>query len=212
MPQYADPDTVRARSGVEPDDITAIKNADDPDTAFNELLGELNERASDAINRVTGRDFVFHEGDTFVGDGSGRRTMRLPGYPIVELEQVTVRDKQLEDDEVRIKPATDGFAGSADAPENAGVIERRLGVFPDAWNGVEVTYSWGYQEPPRAVVDVAEELVIEALQAAAHADNASGADSYSMDGFSISFSEPLSMRPSEEQRAALQPFERVSIG
>jgi len=108
---------------------------------------------------------------------------------------------------VRDNPARDG--------ENSGILELKSGIFPDQWNNVEVSYTWGYSTAPGAVREVTEQLVIDALRSAAGNSKGAkgGATSYSMDGFSVTFDTDLKATIgalSPEQRQQLDDHRRLA--
>lgn len=214
MSNYADPQRVRERSGVEPSDLD-LEDRDGDGTVdeadLDALIAELNGLASETVAGYCMRDFGHHTGYTETLDGNDRQSIRLRGYPVISVTSVQVGDGTLDSADYRVKKDSPAWAG-----ENAGILERKGAVFPSGWDNVEVTYDWGYKSPPGAVVSVAEDLVVDALRAAvANKKGAkSGVQSYSMDGFSVSFSESLQSTTGKltpEQKAQLDDYRRVII-
>jgi hypothetical protein len=203
MGSYADATTVKQRSGVDADDLGLT------DSELDALLADLNSQASESIEDYCQRDFEQHTDDTAALDGNGRDAIRLPGYPVTSIASVEVGENNpttLDADDYRVRddPAFPG--------ENGGVLERRRAVWPRGWENVQVTYTWGYSSPPGAVERVADDLVIEALQAAAKDTKGKGATSLSLDGFSVSFPDGgLRMDLDESQRATLDDHKRVVV-
>lgn len=214
MPTYADTTRVRERSGVAPSDLDLEDRDTDADVDEDDLdilIGELNELASETIDDYCQRDFEQHTAYTETLDGNGRQSIRLTGYPVISVDTVKVGDSALDASDFRVKEDSPAWVG-----ENAGILERKGARFPDGWENVEVTYDWGYATPPGSVRNVAEELVVDALRAAvANKKGAKGgAQSYSMDGFSVSFSESLSKtvgQLNESQKEQLKAHRRVII-
>lgn len=197
---------------MQPADLSLTDRDSDSDVDgddLDQLIAELNEQASSTIDEYTDRTFT-ETTETIAIDGNGRYSIRLPGYPVQSIDSVTVGDRTLGSDEYRVKPsqARDGH--------NSGILERKGAVWPDGWENVEITYTWGYTTPPGTVTSVAEELVVDALRAAAANEKGakSGVQSYSLDGYSVSFSESLTSTVgtlSPEQKGQLDDLKRVAI-
>lgn len=204
MGSYADATTVKQRSGVDADDLGLT------DSEFDALIAELNGQASETIEDYCQRDFEHHADDTVELDGNGRDAIRLPGYPVQSIASVAVGENNpttvdADDYRVRDDPAFPG--------ENGGVLERRRAVWPQGWENLHVTYTWGYSETPGSVARVADDLVVETLQAAAKDAKGKGATNLSLDGFSVSFPEGgLRMDLDAQQRETLDDHKRVVVG
>lgn len=202
MPSFADPSRVKERAAVSEDDV----ETDDLD----ELIDALNEQASGTISDFCGRDFT-ETTETIEIDGNGHDSIRLPGYPVVDVESVSIGGDEIDADTYRITRPP-----GRDADENSGILERKAYLWPEGWENLEISYTWGYEEPPQTVVQIAEELVVDALRAAAANKKGakSGVQSYSMDGFSVSFDESLTSLVGQltpEQKEQLQEYKRVPI-
>lgn len=208
MGSYADPTTVKQRSGVDAADLGLTS------TKFDALISTLNGQASEAIDDYCRRDFELHDGGgtgvTDAIDGNGRESIRLPGYPVRSIDSVVLGESQtttLDASDYRVKSAP------AQPDENAGILERRRAIWPDGWENVEVTYTWGYSSPPGPVERIADDLVVAALQAAAKSEKVQGASSMSLDGFSVSFDgDALRMDLDELQQATLDDYRRAVVG
>jgi len=204
MGSYADATTVKHRSGVDAGDLGLTDNE------FDALIADLNDQASSTIEAYCQRDFEQHADDTVALDGNGRDAIRLPGYPVTSIASVAVGENNpttLDSSEYRVRDSA-AFPG-----DNGGVLERKHAVWPEGWENVDVTYTWGYASPPGAVERVADDLVIEALQAGAKDAKGKGATSLSLDGFSVSFPEGgLRMDLDESQRSTLDDHKRVVVG
>lgn len=199
--RYADSERAAFRASADADSL-GFEN----ETDFADLVDGLNELASKAVAGFCGRHFNHVENDTVAIDGNGRRSIRLPGYPVIDVGSVTVNGREVDPDSYRVKDA------EALSTSNGGVLERRHNVWPDGWRNVEVTYSWGYKEPPAPVVDATETLVIDALEQALNAQNAEGAvDTFSLEGFNVSFAEPIRFSVDGERFPNLKRYGRVGV-
>lgn len=204
---YADPQTVKQLSGISPSDIENVANS----TELDNLISRLNDRVKSRIDEYCGRDFEFHGSETVKVDGNGRTELSLRRHaagdglyqPIVNLSSVSVGGSTLDASDYRIKPQPNSLPN-----RNAGIIERKHARWPEGWENIEVTLDWGYQSPPEEIKSVAESMVKEALLDAAQASKSSGAESISMDGYSVSFSERIGL--SENQKERLAPFRRLA--
>lgn len=206
-PRYADSDRAARRAdadaatlGFEGTDTTS------PEEEFSAFVDRLNELASKAVVDFCDRRFDHFQGVEESIDGNGRQSIRLPNYPVTSVSSVTVNGTTLDPSDYRV-------AKSASREDNnAGVLERRAAVWPEGWENVTVVYSWGYEEPPGAVVDAAETLVIDALEQILNSQNASGAvDSFSLEGFNVSFANPLRFDVSAERFPNLKRYQHVGV-
>lgn len=205
---YGDSTVIKQRSGIEASDIGNVSNSSELDT----LISNLNDRAKSLIDEHCQRDFDEHTGETVKADGNGRNELSLPQYaagdglyyPIINLSSVSLNGNPLDASDYRIKPQPNALSN-----RNAGVIERKRAIWPEGWENIEVTLDWGYQSPPEEVKSIAESLVVDQLLDAAQAEQGSGATSISMDGFSVSFSERMTLN--EEQKQRLGRFRRVIV-
>jgi hypothetical protein len=205
---YADPQTVKELSGISASDLGNVSSS----TELDNLISRLNDRAKSLIDEHCQRDFELYSGETVKVDGNGRTELSLPQYaagdglyyPIIELADVSLNGSSLDASDYRIKPQPNALPD-----RNAGIIERKRARWPNGWENIEVTLDWGYSTPPDEVKSIAETLIVDQLLDAAQADKGSGADSISMDGFSVSFSER--MRLNEEHKQRLGRFRRVIV-
>lgn len=213
MVSYADVRRVKERSGIGADDLALTDRTGDGNVTeddLDELIGELGEQASDTVDRYCRRTFTKTT-ETVAVDGTGRRSLRLPGYPVISISSVTVGDDDLAADEYRIRDDD-----STLPDDNSGILERKSGTFPDRWENVEISYTWGYETTPPSVVSVAEELVISALRSAAAGTSGAqkGAQSFSMDGFSVTFDDSVHSligQLTPEQKEQLDDHRRVVV-
>ena len=191
--RYGSVTRVKQRSGVEWDDLPAVDAAD-----LDDMIESFLQTASGYIERHVARTFDAHTIiETY--DGNGRRMITLRNFPVAELIHVVVNGQVLDPDKYRLM----GVAGYT--RDNSGIIERiDGGTFPTGWNNIEVKYTWGYVEPPRAVEDVAEEMAIDMLQSAVNAYKTGGLDSMNIEGFQTKFTD---RRPlTEDQKDRLKPY------
>lgn len=173
MSAYGDVTRTLTRSGITYADLGLADEA-----ALTSLAADLIKQASETVDLYCGRDFALHEDVAERYDGSGRRRLRLRGWPIVSVASVEVGGTPLTQDlEYEIVPAP-------------GILERIDGlVWPAGLRNVSVVYSHGYVSPPAAIVSVVEDLVVGALTHAARNRATKGASSMSMDGYSVAYSE-----------------------
>lgn len=204
---YGDPTVIKQTSGISANDLGNVSNASELDT----LISNLNDRAKSLIDEYTGRDFEYHQNETATLDGNGRREISLRRnatenglfFPIISIAEVRQNGSALASDNYRIKPQPNSLPN-----RNAGILERRRAIWPEGWENIEIDLDWGFQSPPEEVKSITESLVVDQLLNAAQAEKSNGAESVSMDGFSVSFSKR--MRLNEEHRARLQPFKIIA--
>lgn len=173
MSAYGDVTRTLTRSGITYADLGLADEA-----ALTSLAADLIEQASDIIDTYCERDFALHEDVAERYDGSGRRRLRLKGWPIVSVASVEVGGTPLTQDlEYEIVPAP-------------GILERVDGaVWPPGRRNISVVYTYGFTTPPAAIVSIVEDLVVGALTHAARNRATKGASSMSMDGYSVAYSE-----------------------
>ena len=173
MSAYGDAARIVTRSGITYADLGLTDEA-----ALASLAEDLVEQASDIIDTCCGRDFALYSAVTERRDGTGRRRLRLKGWPVTAVTSVTIDGTALTEDveyEVAAGP---------------GILERIDGIlWPVGTRNVSITYSHGYATPPPAIVGIVEDLVAGALTHAARNHVVKGASSMSMDGYSVAYSE-----------------------
>lgn len=201
--RYADVQVVLKRCGV-----TAADAGLADDDALKILIGDLNDRASAAIEDYCRRDFIEHANQVEKYDGTDDAFLDLRGWPIISITSVTA-------DGVALVAGTDyrqrpGRAGG----EAPGILEKPAGqTWAKNWDRYVVTYSWGYASPPLDVKRIAEDVVVRGLQAIKHAREATGASSVSMDGFSTTYdSARLAGELLDEDRAVLAKWRFHKVG
>ena len=173
MSAYGDVTRTLTRSGITYADLGLESEA-----ALASLTNDLIEQASSIVDQHCGRDFALHKDVAERYDGSGRRRLRLKGWPIISVTSVAVGGTAL----------TEGL--EYEAVPDPGILERIDGlVWPAGLRNVSVVYSHGYVSPPGAIVSIVEDLVVGALTHAARNVATKGASSMSMDGYSVAYSE-----------------------
>jgi hypothetical protein len=205
---YADEAIVKQRAGVGYADLGFADQAE-----FDDFVHAMNLRASAVIDEATNRDFVLHVDAVDKYDGTDDAFLDLRGYPVISIASVKEDGVALATTEYRLKPGQVGQGA-------LGILERRPGATWNAWpkntsdwERYEVTYTWGYQEPPHAIRHVAENLVVRGLQGAAAGAEAPGATSYSMDGFAVSYDkEVLRGLLGSDDQAVLNRFRVYNTG
>lgn len=201
---YGSIEEVIQESAVSPEDVHEIDSGEELKGLIREMLIE----ASNLIESFAGRDFWHYEDETANVDGNGRSELRLSKasgglfYPITEIRSVSISGSELPASEYRAKPSEGKF--------DPGILERRNSVWPAGWENIEVDLDWGFEEVPPAIDAVAEGMVIDAILEAKANKTGGGADSISMDGFSITYGESGS--PPDELLAKLKPYRRVAFG
>ena len=173
MSAYGDVTRTLTRSGITYADLGLESEA-----ALASLVEDLIEQASSIVDQYCGRDFALHEDVAERYDGSGRRRLRLKGWPIISVTSVAVGGVALaEGVDYEVLPG-------------GGILERIDGlVWPAGLRNVSVVYSHGYVSPPAAITGIVEDLVAGALTHAARNRATKGASSMSMDGYSVAYSE-----------------------
>ena len=173
MSAYGDPTWTLTRSGITYADLGLAD-----DDALASLVEDLIEQASGIVDQYCGRDFDHYADVSERHDGTGRRRLRLKGWPIIAVTSVEVGGTAL----------TEGL--EYEAVPDPGILERIDGlIWPAGLRNVSVVYSHGYVSPPAAITGVVEDLVAGALTHAARNRATKGASSMSMDGYSVAYSE-----------------------
>ncbi|MDI6877575.1 MAG: hypothetical protein QMC96_12490 [Methanomicrobiales archaeon] len=194
---YGDASRAIALSGVTHADLGL-----DDDGALTGLADALLDQAAGLIDTYCGRDFALHEDVEETLDGNGRDRIRLAGFPVSALTTVTLDGRPLTE-------GTDFYVKT-----DAGILVRMDGgTWTRGFQNLAVVYSYGYAVPPPAIVRLAEEMAISALQKGKRDRQiAGGVASVSMDGFSISFSAmAAAMNLTAEMQQVLDRF-RVTGG
>lgn len=173
MSAYGDVTRTLTRSGITYADLGLESEA-----ALASPVEDLIEQASGIVDQYCGRDFALHEDVAERYDGSGRRRLRLKGWPIISVTSVAVGGTAL----------TDGV--DYEVLPGGGILERIDGlVWPAGLRNISVVYTYGFTTPPGAIVSIVEDLVVGALTHAARNRATKGASSLSMDGYSVAYSE-----------------------
>ena len=173
MSAYGDVTRTLTRSGITYADLGLESEA-----ALASLTRDLIEQASSIVDQYCGRDFALHGDVAERYDGSGRRRLRLKGWPIISVTSVAVGGVALaEGVDYEVLPGP-------------GILERIDGlVWPAGRRNIAVVYTYGFTTPPAAITGIVEDLVAGALTHAARNVATKGASSMSMDGYSVAYSE-----------------------
>lgn len=113
-----------------------------------ELVLELASWAVQSAARNVSGQIVEIEDDVRLLDGTGTRTLVLPGRPVTAVDKVEIGGTEVS-----------GFTFSTN-----GVLERTAGVWPKGRRNIEVTYTHGF-----APEDIPGEIKVATLQAASRA-------------------------------------------
>lgn len=161
---YSTLEDLKRFTQVEPNDLS-ISDSDDPqgtgDSSWDLLLEDLQTQAKDRIDSycfgqapIQG-DFLLHESETIHLDGEGQPVLNLPS-PVRSVSTVKVDDETLtegEDYEFKqfgslirtgqssVRP---DYYGGGGPP---GLESDRQRVWPTGFNNVEVTLSFGWDDP-----------------------------------------------------------------
>lgn len=189
---YGDVQSVLTQVGVGPDDIDFGTHA-----SLEQYVEKLLGRASQEIDDYTGRPLVHEEGRQEAVDGTGRETLKLNNYPVLDVQSIQVGNSTLDPEHYRA--------------DRSGIVERR-GRWPDGWGNITVVYDWGYPDGHGTAETVAEEMVITALQRAVIENQSNGMSSVSMDGYSVSYDDvSRQVEMADEHKERLKQVAEVSV-
>lgn len=181
---YGDIETIITRTAATPE---TLGFDDDPD-GFESFIEGLQKRASSQVERYCDRSFELVENHTDRLSGNGASTLSTKGDPVVEIHSVRVGGQELTDGHDYELERDDLGLG-----ENTGRLRRlRGGRLAGRWRRnatITVEYDFGYTDETRpAVVDsVVEDMVVAVLNEAEAERKASGTQSESMDGYSVTW-------------------------
>lgn len=180
------------------------------DQEFSDFIGEWLEQASDEIDRFTGRDFEQHTEESEVLYGNGRSIMSVSNIPVIDIDSIeTEGGKTVDPDSYELRPTP------SSAKLNTGRIRRTNRRRWVRNRGYTINYSWGFEETPPGVAGIAEEMVVNLINADT-AEIAGGAvASESMDGYSVQYdlmdmSGKLTL--TENMKERLKPYQNMSWG
>ena len=144
------------------------------------FISDLNDQASEIVDDYCGRDFGLHGTETVPVvaklNGNGRRTIRLPGFPVVSVVSVSVDGTIL----------TEGK--EYDVILESGILERiDRGIWMPGRRNIVVKYVYGYESPPKSIARIVEGMVVAALVATKKRVSVGAVSSISMDGYSVSY-------------------------
>lgn len=191
--QYGDVDNVIARAGVDAESL-GLGTEDN----LRDFIRTTLTRATQEISQFVGRELTHETGKTVTLDGNNRNSMKLPDWPVQQATEVTVGGTTQSSGDYRVS--------------DAGILERRVGVWPNGWENIEVTYDVGFPDGAGAAEEVAEEIAIETVNKAVAARKADGKSSVSMDGYSVAFDSTLDgINLDEAQRERLRPYREAAV-
>jgi len=175
MGGYGDVARIKTLSGIT---YTDLGLADD--ATLDEHIGDLNAQASEIVDDYCGRDFGLHGTEdapvTAKLNGNGRRTIRLPGFPVVSVISVSVDGTTLAEGK------------EYDVVLESGILERiDRGIWMRGRRNIVVEYVYGYESPPKAIVRIVEGMVTAALSVTKKRVSVGAVSSISMDGYSVSY-------------------------
>lgn len=122
-------------------DVISAYELEDDETVRERIRRLLNQTKS-ALDTVAGRDFLRHENETKLLDGSGTRTLTLAGHgvhPPVEVSGLSVNGRSIESWQWRYYPSANSLRLRADAC---------LQSFPEGVQNIRIELTWGYEQPP----------------------------------------------------------------
>jgi hypothetical protein len=168
-------------------DLSAIGDADALATRIEQLLGPTRR----AIDLAAGRDFLYHDGDVALVDGSGHDVLHLRrhGYvPIVAVHSVAVNGQAWDPEgyvvyeaEGYLRAVAPGGSFFASPPGTDAV------VFPIGARNVAVTLDWGYPTPPADIVLAQAKLAAAEVLAQAGGAISGGVESQTVGDFSVRY-------------------------
>ena len=186
MSNYGSVTNVKTETGVTPENLNGIETEAELDDYITSKL----EGASDEIDRFCNRTFRLVQNVTETRYGNNTRTIQLRNYPVVTIHSVEEGSTELTEGEDFELKGTRNFEG-----ENDGILKRDRRFWK---RRVEYTfeYDWGYpdNEWPKLLDGVAEALVKAGIQTSIQNTTKAeygGADSISMDGFSLSIEQAV---------------------
>jgi len=202
MTQYGSVDQVIARTAA-----TADTLGFSTDQELRDFITTNLEEASSEIDRYCNRTFGLVEGETESRFGNDSATIQLEHGPIQTINSVEESGETLtQGTDFEIKDR-ESFSG-----ENSGIL-RRLedgeAPYAERWREYarySFDYDWGYVdgEWPAVLDNVANEMVINRLNEAAAERAASGTESISMDGYSVSYAVVDAAQKGEIAQAQLE--------
>lgn len=197
---YVDVETIERELPFEPFDLGVDDETTDADgnTAWDYLLMDVRDGAEARINAWTGTTFELVE-ETVETERPGHvpdRDLPLEATPIESVTSVTVEGETLAIADVIIHDTHLELDASAD--RDAWPTDRR---------SVEVTFTYGYQDPPQAVVDA----VVRLARARLDRVQSDGLESESPgDGSSVNYRAPAELQ--RDVRATIQDVTAPSYG
>jgi len=212
-PHYGAASSVITQTGLSPDDLAGIAD----ETELKEFIRVELAEASDEINRFCNRTFFETDSHTETREGNGSETLQLSHYPVTNITSVEYGGTTLtEGDDFELVERSN--YENAEAAENKGIL-KRLGRRTEWRRSRRYTFEYeaGYTTPPRVVDGVAEGMVIAGMREAIVSNQSTeqdGAQSVSMDGFSVTYDVPGALRAgniTEEQHTRLASLKQLGV-
>lgn len=208
-----DTSVIKTRTGATPAAFGFDSEAN-PEDALDTFIEQLQERASNEVERYCGQRFDETTQTTDYVESTGREHIRTRNDPVRQIHSLKEGGRELtEGEDFRLVPVR----GMPE--ENIGRLKRidsgsrrtsrrwRPGV------EIEIEYDWGYDDTmrPDVVDQVVEDMVVSVLNAALRERRAEGVESESMDGFSVQYGSETPgerLELTDAMRQKLEPFKR----
>jgi len=197
---YGAKETVKKRTGTTAEALGIAQKE------YDDLLDKLLEQASRGVDDYCGRIFYKETDFTEYLRGNGRRVISVRHYPIISISEIKTGDDVVDTDKYRIVEKGPPFG-------NSGRIRRTNGGY---WYNQEheINYDYGFDTTPKPINKIVEGMVVRVVNEANAEVKASGADSVSMDGYSITFgtvkAEDL-IRLTEAQEKKLDRYRKPAV-
>ncbi len=196
---YGDPNIIKNRTGTTAEALGLTE------VRYELMLRNLLHKASRRLERYCGIPFYEITGFTERKRGEGRRRITLKNYPVTNIQEVKTGDSVLD-------PKYYEIVDEGEIYQNVGTLRRIDGRWTS--RDIKITYDYGFQKTPPEVSGVAEEIVLRLVNEANAEVKASGANSISMDGYSVDFGTVNAedkLRLTEAQRERLDNFKEPMV-
>lgn len=167
------------------EDVLALIEAyelDENTESLRERIRGLLNNTRHAIDIAAGRDFLHHENETKTLDGTGSATLTLGQagiHPPVEVEQVAVDGSVIEASQWRYYASANSIRLTQGS---------RLQRFPEGVQNVQVTLTWGFQQPPGDIVSAQAKLTAAEMLSGLGGDS-QAVKSLRLGDYAVSYSE-----------------------
>ncbi len=196
---YGDPNIIKNRTG------TTAEALGIPEVRYELMLRNLLNKASRRIDHYCGTPFYKVTDFTERRSGNGRKRITLKNYPVLEVKEVKDGDSVIDSDLYEIVNVGEPY-------NNVGTLRHITGHWTH--NDLRITYDYGFENTPPEVRDIAEEIVLRIVNEANAEVKASGAESMSMDGYSVTFgtvSAEEKVRLTKEHRNRLDNYKEPMV-